>query len=656
MTNVEITWTNNDDSPDGGIDVERSANGGSWSTIASNLPPTTTSYTDTNTSGDATYDYRIERNTDHTTVTSGTTTIVKKTSNAGTTSLQGSVISSGASIIITAVGSKTSPQLDGIVASAKTSVHGNGWVNSANLFSSAPDSVTSSSDGSITDVGLNVLLSESTSEGIAGVVTGTLFGTFEADISTSSVGSGEVHSPMLDGLMSGTDTSVVAGSLVSMNISTGLKSEPFTELSVDSGITSSSFGVLQNGSVSEAFDSGELKSLETDILSSNVFTQAITDIKPSTPDVKINWTDNSDNEDGFKIYRKEGEESDSLSDYTEIATVDSNTTEYIDSLGNGRYTYLVEAFTEHTSSVSTGDEIEVQETSFTFFTGDPKDNVSIQTDTTSSVAPSTAVFRPFEARRILSDWAIGDGPKVIQSSSEEVRTFRELTLTLIVTKEDLKDKIRPEIDDAGKIDIVDNINGGFSVVSRGNGDIRLVAPTEHNDVRPIENYYIQEYEEGLLDKEGDKWEIELTVTPEKEKAYNNEYGTLDSEPSNAQTGSEWLFEFSHGDIATRRVTTDVTKTTEGSVEGADVNMILEPEQVRVLEESASKLGANTVVEVPDGADYAIDESTGTKNTVQITPPSAATETLKSGQYIITEWETTWLKSRAHSVNMTIKKT
>jgi hypothetical protein len=69
---IALSWTTNDDSTDGGIDIERSTDGGSsYSTLASGLAPTTTTYSDSTVAPGETYDYRIERNTTHATATSG---------------------------------------------------------------------------------------------------------------------------------------------------------------------------------------------------------------------------------------------------------------------------------------------------------------------------------------------------------------------------------------------------------------------------------------------------------------------------------------------------------------------------------------------------------------------------------------------------------
>jgi hypothetical protein len=72
-SNIDLSWSNNDDSPDGGIDVERSTDGFlTVTTVVSGLSTSTTSYTDSSVSQGETYAYRIERNTDHATATSGT--------------------------------------------------------------------------------------------------------------------------------------------------------------------------------------------------------------------------------------------------------------------------------------------------------------------------------------------------------------------------------------------------------------------------------------------------------------------------------------------------------------------------------------------------------------------------------------------------------
>lgn len=114
---VTVPWTNNDDSPDGGIDVERSTDGFSTvTTVASGLSPSTESYTDTTVTEGMTYEYRIERNTDHATATSGTASVstiqITATASAGVTAT-GTLGKAKATSATAAAGATATPALSG---------------------------------------------------------------------------------------------------------------------------------------------------------------------------------------------------------------------------------------------------------------------------------------------------------------------------------------------------------------------------------------------------------------------------------------------------------------------------------------------------------------------------------------------------------------
>lgn len=94
---VTLSWTNNDDSSDGSIDVERSQDGfNTITTVASVLSPSRTSYTDTSVSSGDSYDYRIERNTDHATANSSivSVTVNKNLERSATLTSDGAITSS----------------------------------------------------------------------------------------------------------------------------------------------------------------------------------------------------------------------------------------------------------------------------------------------------------------------------------------------------------------------------------------------------------------------------------------------------------------------------------------------------------------------------------------------------------------------------------
>ena len=71
----------------------------------------------------------------------------------------------------------------------------------------------------------------------------------------------------------------------------------------------------------------------------------------STSEIKLNWPDQSSNEDGFILERKLREESDR--DFVQIAVIPKDTTEYIDSglQEKTAYTYRICAYNSYGSSV-----------------------------------------------------------------------------------------------------------------------------------------------------------------------------------------------------------------------------------------------------------------------------------------------------------------
>jgi hypothetical protein len=61
--------------------------------------------------------------------------------------------------------------------------------------------------------------------------------------------------------------------------------------------------------------------------------------------IKLSWSDNSNNENGFRIYRSEQEHNGDLSQYEQIATLGANATQYVDHPSiNRSYFYVVVAY------------------------------------------------------------------------------------------------------------------------------------------------------------------------------------------------------------------------------------------------------------------------------------------------------------------------
>jgi len=287
------------------------------------------------------------------------------------------------------------------------------------------------------------------------------------------------------------------------------------------------------------------------------------------------------------------------------------------------------------------------------------------TDTSDSIGATTGVVLtptglsviPIEGIRYLDDWAIAPGPTEIGTIQVETRTFSQMVLEFSMRKELLINNFRPQIQNSGKLEVVPNTEGGYQTIDMASGTnrIEIFPPTDHSKVRSVEKWLIESFEETPLGTAADYYDVEITLVPDKEKAHDNEYGTLISPPDKTRDDDEWLFEFFYGDVSTRRVTSDLDKTREGALDTAELTLILTGEEVRVIEESVSKLNAVKEIEVPDGGGDIRDTNAEDRNTVQVTVPDIASDTLESGEYIVTAWETEWRRGRSHEVTITLKK-
>lgn len=288
--------------------------------------------------------------------------------------------------------------------------------------------------------------------------------------------------------------------------------------------------------------------------------------------------------------------------------------------------------------------------------------VSTDTDSIGAITgvvltPTGLSVIPIEGIRYLDDWAIAPGPTEIGTIQVETRTFSQMVLEFSMRKELLINNFRPQIQNSGKLEVVPDTEGGYQTIDMASGTnrIEIFPPTDHSKVRSVEKWLIESFEETPLGTAADYYDVEITLVPDKEKAHDNEYGTLISPPDKTRDDDEWLFEFFYGDVSTRRVTSDLDKTREGALDTAELTLILTGEEVRVIEESVSKLNAVKEIEVPDGGGDIRDTNAEDRNTVQVTVPDIASDTLESGEYIVTAWETEWRRGRSHEVTITLKK-
>ena len=193
-SNIELSWSVNDDSPDGGIDVERSTDGfTSVTTVASNLDDDATLYTDTSTTGGVTYEYRLKRYTDHVTVTSGAVSVraPKALSRTATVTGDGAVGSSRSlqktrSAAVSGDGSAAATRT--LAKARLATVDGDGRVAASRLLSKQRIAALTA-DGAV-DATRSLVKSRSTSVSGGGAI--TAIRVLAKDRTTTVTGTGQV--------------------------------------------------------------------------------------------------------------------------------------------------------------------------------------------------------------------------------------------------------------------------------------------------------------------------------------------------------------------------------------------------------------------------------------------------------------------------------
>lgn len=236
----------------------------------------------------------------------------------------------------------------------------------------------------------------------------------------------------------------------------------------------------------------------------------------------------------------------------------------------------------------------------------------------------------------------------------EVRTWNELELEFRETATVVDNFIRDLQDGSGKVEIVDRATGGFNTVSIGGNQVTC-EEQDRTQIRPVDTWYIDDMDEEVVGKEGGAYDVTITLVPDKEKTFDNSYGTLSQNAiSETRASDEWLFEFVTGDVSTRRVTTDVTRTPDKALSGVDVTMIAVGDEVRVIEEAAAHLSSVNLRQVPDGDNIVEDRSADSRNSVTVTTPSDAQRTLPDGNYVVSDWESEWrVGSRAYMITLSM---
>lgn len=244
----------------------------------------------------------------------------------------------------------------------------------------------------------------------------------------------------------------------------------------------------------------------------------------------------------------------------------------------------------------------------------------------------------------VPNWRVG-GLQLYEHVSD-TREWDALTLTFRAEKTHLLNRIRPLDRYSGKLDILEKADGGFLAVDRqdGNNTYRIVPPADQEPPRLELDYLVDEYNEELVDQQGNIYRASIKFVPETPRE------TTSSLAETAATG-EWEFQFETGTIATKRVHQEIKGQASEGVAGKQLRLVLEPDQVKVLEESASHLEGVRVREVPDGENVAEDNTATERNTVHIVSPNQ--DVLSTGDYRVTGWKTEFVNEDFYRVNLSV---
>lgn len=246
----------------------------------------------------------------------------------------------------------------------------------------------------------------------------------------------------------------------------------------------------------------------------------------------------------------------------------------------------------------------------------------------------------------MPQWTI-DGAQSGQMVDEE-RSFDGMELTFRVNRNTLTNVLRPLDEGAGKTKVIPQIDGGFSAIdlSENGNTYSFDPPTGHNPPRKSLTYHVEDFKEEPVDQKGNQFTVILKLIPDSNRT------TTGTETVQSRSTGEWLFEFASGAIATSRISTEVKKIQETSVTAKRVKMILTPEQTNILESNLTKLNATRIRDVPDGTNFAEDNSPNDVNTVSVTAPSGETGGfLPSDKYVALNWTTRYLSAQRYEVQL-----
>jgi len=272
---------------------------------------------------------------------------------------------------------------------------------------------------------------------------------------------------------------------------------------------------------------------------------------------------------------------------------------------------------------------------------------------------ATLVFAP---ETDTPEWRINNTPlpETVRVTDIQLQHDR-LTLTWICPSQHLS-RLRRLSQNEGELEKVDYTDGVWTTFDRSDdGNVfTLSPPRELVPTFLSSDYLVNSYDERVSDSSGNRIRVQIDFTRQEPREISNDdsstvgYGTApygDNYGSDDVTYSDWYFNLSEGGLQpnTLRVADNTGQDTY------DIEMWLGRVESRVFIESLRYLDASAEISVPDGDDFIKDNSRDESNTVEIIPPSDASDSLEEGDYIATDMRLTNERPYRYRATMTVRR-
>lgn len=233
---------------------------------------------------------------------------------------------------------------------------------------------------------------------------------------------------------------------------------------------------------------------------------------------------------------------------------------------------------------------------------------------------------------------------------DETATNRTLTLTFRLTTHILTSRARDLKTNEGRVDVLSTDDGGFTAVDRADGanTVRLDPPARREPLRRQGDVHVARYEESMVSAGVDEWDLTVELIRSTDR-------TDTPSLSQSRGSGEWKFATRRGDVATSRVDAEFLGTGASGVDRFELTTRLTFDQAHVMESALARLDGVRIRQIAGGTNRAVDETSGTGNTVDVTAPTTA-GVVEDGDYVVLGWESTRLNEAYQEFEMEVAKT